>query len=365
MTKRYWLDLFTGKTWEEFLKNGANVSGFRETRKTLAKQIQPGDYFVCYMTGIKRFIAVLEARSAVYEDRSKLWEDEDFPVRFKVEVVYKLEPEMAVPIDDLRDRLSMFQNLRTPNSWVGFFRGSPGEFKASDGVAIVDAIKLAMTNPVRRPYDLKMYQRRPLPTYESKHGEVTVPEDEKEPEPIEPLVVFSHEEIQWLLLKLGSDLGLDVWVARNDRNKVYNGQIFKDMPRIKDELPVHFDSATKRTIELIDVLWLKKDTIVAAFEVEHTTAIYSGLLRMADLISMQPNIKIDLYMVAPNDRHDRVITEVNRPTFKNLSPPLPKLCKFIPYSKLKEEVQRIGESVRHMKPSFIDDVAEACELGEP
>lgn len=112
MTKRYWLDLFTGKTWEEFLKNGANVSGFRETRKTLAKQIQPGDYFVCYMTGIKRFIAVLEARSAVYEDRSKLWEDEDFPVRFKVEVVYKLEPEMAVPIDDLRDRLSMFQNLR-------------------------------------------------------------------------------------------------------------------------------------------------------------------------------------------------------------------------------------------------------------
>jgi hypothetical protein len=28
-----------------------------------------------------------------------------------------------------------------------------------------------------------------------------------------------HTEMQWLLLKLGSDMGLDVWVARNDKNK--------------------------------------------------------------------------------------------------------------------------------------------------
>jgi len=30
MSGKYWLNLFTGKTWEEFLENGANVSGFRE-----------------------------------------------------------------------------------------------------------------------------------------------------------------------------------------------------------------------------------------------------------------------------------------------------------------------------------------------
>ena len=49
-----------------------------------------------------------------------------------------------------------------------------------------------------------------------------------------------------------------------------------------------FDDATNKTIELIDVLWLESDAIIAAFEVEHTTAIYSGLLRMSDLVSMQP-----------------------------------------------------------------------------
>jgi hypothetical protein len=41
MSRQYWLDLFTGKTWEEFLENGANVSGFRERRGKTAKRIHP------------------------------------------------------------------------------------------------------------------------------------------------------------------------------------------------------------------------------------------------------------------------------------------------------------------------------------
>jgi hypothetical protein len=42
---------------------------------------------------------------------------------------------------------------------------------------------------------------------------------------------------------------------------------------------------------------------------------FSGLLRMSDLITMQPNINIPLYIVAPNERRNKVIVEVNRPTF--------------------------------------------------
>ncbi len=35
---------------------------------------------------------------------------------------------------------------------------------------------------------------------------------------------------------------------------------------------------------------------------------------------MQTNLNIPLYLVAPDDRRDKVITEVNRPTFSRLSP---------------------------------------------
>ena len=157
-------------------------------------------------------------------------------------------------------------------------------------------------------------------------------------------------------------MGYDVWAARNDRNKEYNGNKFINLPKIKSELPLQFDEATNRTIELIDVLWLKGNTILAAFEIESTTLIYSGLLRMSDLISMQPNLKIPLYIVAPDERRNKVISEINRPTFSKLSPQLSKICKFISFSVLKEKVSKAEEFITFLKPEFIDDFSESCEV---
>jgi len=55
------------------------------------------------------------------------------------------------------------------------------------------------------------------------------------------------------------------------------------MPQRRDHLPQQFDPVTSRTIELTDVLWLDGDAIVAAFGIESTTSIYSGMLRMSDV----------------------------------------------------------------------------------
>ncbi len=138
----------------------------------------------------------------------------------------------------------------------------------------------------------------------------------------------------------------------------------QSLKNLRTELPRQFDEATNTTIELIDVLWLQGDAIVAAFEVEHTSAIYSGLLRMANLIAMQPNIKINLYLVAPDDRFEKVFSEINRPTFSRLKPPLPKICRFIPYSALKSEIEKVGHRIKYMKPEFIEAIAVSCEPDE-
>jgi len=366
MDRKYWLDLFTGKTWEEFLKNGANVSGFKRSRGNIAKKIHTGDYLICYLTGLSRFIGVLEVLSDSYVDNeTRIWEDQLFPVRFKVKVVHALNAKTAIPVHDLKDKLSLFRDSKTPRSWSGFFRGSPRQFNPKDAEAIIEAIRDATTNAVEREFDERKYWRRPK-VYESTIGEVTVPEEEEvavEEQETEAIKT-THEEMQWLLLKLGSDMGLDVWVARNDRNKQYNGVAFNSIPNLRRDLPRQFDEVTNRIVELIDVLWLKKDAIMAAFEVEHTSSIYSGLLRMSDLISMQPNLRIDLYIVAPDDRSDKVRAEVNRPTFARLNPPLPKICKFIPYSQLKKEVEQIGYRARYTSPQVLDGIAESCELEE-
>src|SRR5205814_7550278 len=129
---------------------------------------------------------------------------------------------------------------------------------------------------------------------------------------------------------------------------------FSELPRIRESLPIQFDEATTRTIELIDVLWLRANAIVAAFEVEHTSAIYSGLLRMADLLAMQPNLNIPLFIVAPDERRDRVVEEINGPTFSRLRPPLNEVCRYTPYSALREKLNQIGELKQYLKPDFLE-----------
>src|SRR4029077_21100393 len=124
----------------------------------------------------------------------------------------------------------------------------------------------------------------------------------------------------------GSEMGLDLWVAKNDRARSWQGTPLGSMSRLIPELPTQFNEATNRTIELIDVLWLRGNSIVAAFEVECTTAIYSGLLRMSDLLALQPNLDIKLYLVAPDERRNKVEQEILRPTFALRDKPLSPAC---------------------------------------
>ena len=100
----------------------------------------------------------------------------------------------------------------------------------------------------------------------------------------------THDQVQWTLLEMGASLGLDVWVARNDRSRSFAGHAFLDAPRLREALPRQFEPQVMSLIEHIDVLWLRGSRVEAAFEVEHTTAVYSGLLRMSDLITLRPNL---------------------------------------------------------------------------
>lgn len=104
--RSYWLDLFTAKTWDEFLKAGGAVSGFRASQWNQVRQIKPGDILVAYLTGVSRFIGEIEVTSEAFRDGSRIWADDELPARIKVKVVAALDPETAVPVGDILDRFS-------------------------------------------------------------------------------------------------------------------------------------------------------------------------------------------------------------------------------------------------------------------
>lgn len=360
--RNYWLDLFTIKTWQEFLDAGGTVSGFRSSRWSTVQKIQPGDYFLCYITGISRWIGILEVVSESYKDNSIIWKDDDFPCRLNVKVVVALTPETGIPVIEMREQLSIFQNLKSPFAWTGHFRGSPAKWKISDAQIVVEAIQLAESDPVQRPFDRARLLKKPK-ILETKIGTITIPDtDLGSDDVVLPQGPSVHDEIQLLLLKLGIEMDFEVWVARNDRNREVNGICFANLRNMKKELPLQFDEATNRTIEHIDILWLKGNAIVAAFEIESTTSIYSGLLRMSDLIAMQPNLNIPLYIVAPDDRREKVIAEINRPTFSRLSPPMSQMCRFIPFTSLRERIHQLSGYLRYLKIDFLQELSESCDL---
>ena len=359
-TSSYWTAVFTPKTWDEFLKAKEKVSGHPEKKWKAVQKINPGDYLLAYLTGLSRFVGILEVVSPPYRENSQIWEDGIYPCRVKVKIVINLTPETAVSIHALKSQLKLFQNLKHPSGWTYPFLGSPYKLDNTDGEVIFNAITEANNIHViplitNNSVSLSFIQEETIP---GKIGEITVKEPEEAK--ITPKEPTAHDEIQWLLLKLGNDMDLDVWVAKNDRNKGVEGHRFTDLQHLKDKLPVQFDEATNRTIELIDVLWIKGNAITAAFEIEHTTSIYSGLLRMSDLIAMHPNLNIPLYLVVPEERRNKVITEVNRPTFSRLSPPLSKIVRLITFPVLRERIKIIEPYISYLKLKFLDDLSESC-----
>ena len=379
----YWLDLFTGTTWNEFQKSGASISGFSHRMRKTVQKIQPGDILLCYLTGVMRWVGALEVISQT-DDKTPIWKDAEFPSRLKVKPLLMLPPTNGIPMSELEGKVQFYLTKADSGKFKGFVRGSPAVFKAKeDGDLILRLIRDAEKSPISRPVDAKKLARKPFFNAERKKGKqtiatvVSVPESE-EPESLEQPELLSkaeaktattrHTEIQYQLMTLGAEMGFDIWVARNDRSRIWNGKVLGELPQVIDELPTQFNEATNRTIELIDVLWLKGNSIASAFEVECTTSVYSGLLRMSDLLALQPNIDIKLFLVAPDERREKVKQEILRPTFSLREKPLAEICGFIGFGKFTEKLDGIRKLglASSLKEDFLLKTAEffAAENGD-
>ena len=162
----------------------------------------------------------------------------------------------------------------------------------------------------------------------------------------------THGEIQSWLRDLGLALGYDVWIAANDRGRLHEGLPLGS--RCLDSLP-HAIATAKGSdaIRLIDVLWLDHSTatVAAAFEVEHSTSIYSGIVRMLDLALSSENLHLStaLFLVAPDAREADVRAQLRRPAFSQIGD---LDISYLPYSELERHrtaIARFGSGLKAIK----------------
>ena len=92
-----------------------------------------------------------------------------------------------------------------------------------------------------------------------------------------------------------------------------------------------------RSIENIDVVWkFGPYSIKSAFEIEHSTSIYSGIFRLSDLRAEAPNSNYPLFIVSSEERKRRVFDELRRPTFSGPCLRLNEVIRFLGYEKVRE-----------------------------
>ena len=157
----------------------------------------------------------------------------------------------------------------------------------------------------------------------------------------------THTEIQRWLRDLGNAFGFAVHVATNDRGRPSGDGRLGD--GCLDELPVGLAQGPGgEAIRLIDVLWLDATgAVVAAFEVEHSTSIYSGIVRLLDLAMGGGAYSTrELFLVAPDEREDEVRAQVQRPAFRHIAD---LQVRYLPYSALeqhREAMLRFGQGLK-------------------
>ena len=162
----------------------------------------------------------------------------------------------------------------------------------------------------------------------------------------------THTEVQAWLRDLGRSLGFDVWIAANDRGRLHQGA-----PLSKGCLELLPPSLAGcpggDAIRLIDVLWIDPATqsAAAAFEVEHTTSIYSGVVRMLDLALSGDGLHATagLFLVAPDARESDVRAQLKRPAFSRIGD---LDIAYLPYGELakhREAIARFGSGLKGIK----------------
>ena len=232
---------------------------------------------------------------------------------------------------------------------------SPPEDEAEDDAQESVADETPHTDEINRRISESESELTPEPEpQEAAEEEADVDEDDEEKDEESKRISV---EMQYKLLKLGHTLELSIWVATNDRNKSHEGIKLGELPGMLLGLPNDIRANVPQSVERIDVLWLNDDDeIVAAFEVEHSTTINSGLLRMSDMLIAMNGTQIRTYIVAPDDRLYEAKSKINSPTFKKTG--LAEYCRFISYTELTKKYNELEHngSISYDWQGLLDEI---------
>jgi hypothetical protein len=138
---------------------------------------------------------------------------------------------------------------------------------------------------------------------------------------------LSHSQVQTLIGSLGARKGYEVWIPTTDRLRM--DWSITNRFACAGTLPFA-TMQIREIVQEIDVIWTERGGVPKAFfEVEHSTPIYSALLRFNDVHILEPRLGARFSIVSNEDRRSLFVRQLNRPTFRASG--LNEACSFLEY----------------------------------
>lgn len=264
-------------------------------------EVRPRDRVVYYCRGDYAIKGIYEVVKACFAEETK-WPES--PFQFKIKPIIELDEPFDFRV--LLSSLDLFRDLGDIRKWGMSLRGT--------------------YNAVKRLTE-RDYETIERAIVQAKDRGTVGEEDEIE----ERLGDYRHHlQIQYKIAEWGIENGYRVHVAINDRGKIREklGKVLSDIPRF------HSDRVLE-IAERIDVLFFDKerDVLTHAFEVEHTSTMYSGLLRLNDIAETCHRGTTKFYIISDKSKRDKFNHELERPSFQLLRK---DKCEFVSYEELEE-----------------------------
>lgn len=284
------------------------------------EMMEPGDYVMVYREG-KIILAAEIAMKTRNPDLARYFWQEDSEGN-TWECIYFMVNDVSFDLDisKLNKYLGYAENY-TPRGFTAIQQEKTDKLLSEYG----DLISLLEKLSAGKELEKIEFEKKKI------INDVLVDQIEKAP--------TEHTEIQWRLISLGNKSNFDVWVPAADQSNEFDGKKFKDF--VINEFQESID--VPAYVKNIDTVWKLGHSIKSAFEIEHSTSVYSGILRLSDLRALTPNSTYPLFIVADRERKNKVFRELKRPTFSNDYLSLDRMVKFLSYDSVRELDERFTD----------------------
>jgi hypothetical protein len=328
-------DLETIYHGSKFIVWGAVPGPMNESRW---EKMSPGDIVLVYNSGYIRFAGEIATKVRNKELARYFWQENETGSTWELMYFIVNEEKTNVPIEKLNP-LFGYQTHYRPQGFSMINEAAVSSFAQNYG----DILGVLKTLEKGEELIHLPVRKETLNAVIDEHIE---------------RVSTEHDEMQWRLIRLGQLARCDVWVPRNDQSKQYEGNQFRNF--VLHEF--HNTLDVPRSIENIDVVWkFGPYSIKSAFEIEHSTSVYSGILRLSDLRAEAPNSNYPLFIVASENRRRKVFDELRRPTFSGPCLRLNEVIRFLGYDKVRE-IDEISKKAKDFEPTVLLEAGESVPL---